>query len=118
MICTSILTANLGAITLSILPASAQEVKTTLVYEFPSARAVYLNVCNPEYALSSGGCAKVNLVNRKIEGTVGVTEIDSRHLSSGSRAHAVFVVDTANGQKCYNNSIIEGGSTYRFSGCR
>jgi hypothetical protein len=111
------LTVNLGAITVSILPASAQEVKTTLVYELPSARAVYLNVCSPEYALSSGRCAKVNLVNRKIEGTVGVTEIDSRHLSSRSRAHAVFVLDTANG-RCYSDGIIEGGGTYRFTECR
>lgn len=97
-------------------PLSAQETVTTLTYEFNNARGAYLNVCSLEYRLPSGRCAQINLVNRRLEGKRGVTQLSSRHLRRGDRAWSV-VVTSVNGRECLITGVIEGGGTYNYSGC-
>jgi hypothetical protein len=105
----------LGLVPLSP-PVLAQETVTTLTYEFNNAKEAYLNVCNLEYRLPSGRCAKINLVNRKLEGQRGLTQLSSRHLRPGARAWSVMVTNV-NGRECLVTGEIEGGNTYNYPGC-
>ncbi|MFM7406354.1 MAG: hypothetical protein ACKO3K_06745 [Cuspidothrix sp.] len=105
---------------LSLVPLSplvfAQETVTNLTYEFNQGNEAYLNVCSLNYRLPSNRCAKVNVVNRKIEGKRGLTQLSSRQLRPGDRVWSVMVINV-NGRECLISGEIEGGKTFNYSGC-
>ena len=85
-----------------------------LNYEFPTADAVYLNICSMEYRLNSGMCSKINIKNSKLPTKIGTIEVD---VPEGATYWAVFVDDT-NSSKYrylyYTRNGIKSGYYYRF----
>ncbi len=107
---------NLLGLALLNTPVLAQENITSLTYEFGNATEAYLNICSLNYRLPSGHCAKVNLVNRRVEGQRGLTQLSSSQLRRGDQAWAVMIINN-NGRECKFLGVIEGGGSYTFSGC-
>ena len=89
---------------------------TILHFNFPGTGTAYLNLCSPEYQLSSGMCETINLQNSRLERRSGYITIDYEHLGRGDDAWLVFVDDRDSSpqHRYLYYRRITGGKEYRF----